>query len=99
MSDPPTIDRQLVEQIAALAQLALTEEEITVMRAELTQILAYVATLNEVETTDVAATRRAIPLAQLWRDDQPRPGLATALGLQAAPEPLGDAFGVPRPID
>jgi len=47
------ITTQDVEHIARLARLGITEEEKASMAADMTSILAYVAKLQEVDTTGV----------------------------------------------
>lgn len=47
------VDKKLVQNIAALARLGLTEEEIGMFITQFREILDYVSILNEVDTGDV----------------------------------------------
>jgi aspartyl-tRNA(Asn)/glutamyl-tRNA(Gln) amidotransferase subunit C len=58
-----------VEQVARLARLALTEAEREEMAGQLNGILAYVETLNRVDTSGVEATTTVIPMATVMRED------------------------------
>lgn len=55
--------------MAALARIALTDEEIDQYATQLSAISDAVAKVSEVATPDVPATSHPIPLANVWRDD------------------------------
>ena len=93
------ITREEVERVAALARLSLSESESERMTAELDAILGYVATLREVDTSDVEPTFHVIPLATPLRDDEPAPPLDPELAVANAPERAGSAFVVPVVIE
>ena len=59
-----------VRHIAKLARLGLTEEEIGKFAGQLDNILTYVAKLNEVDTSDVAATSQVTGLQNVLREDK-----------------------------
>ena len=63
-----TVDQ--VRHIAKLARLGLTEEEIGKFAGQLDNILTYVAKLNEVDTSDVAATSQVTGLQNVLREDK-----------------------------
>lgn len=85
-----------VRHVARLARLALSEEEIAALRGQLSDILAYAEKVSEVATTDVAPTSHAYPLANVLRDDEPRPSLAPDQALSTAPKAEQGRFQVPR---
>ncbi len=58
-----------VRHVARLAQLALTEQEITDLAPQLVKILAYAEQVSEVAAADVPPTSHAYPLANVFRDD------------------------------
>ena len=55
--------------MAALARIALTDEEIDQYSTQLSAISDAVAKVSEVATPDVPATSHPIALANVWRDD------------------------------
>ena len=61
-----------VRHIATLARLHLSEEEVRRFAKELTQILAYVETLKEVDTASVEPTAQVTGLATVLRPDERR---------------------------
>ncbi len=92
--------REEVERIAALAHLALTEEEKEMFARQLGEVLAYVDELRRVDTGDVPPTTHALTRHAGLRDDEPSPSLPRDLALGNAPEPAAQAglFKVPKAI-
>jgi aspartyl-tRNA(Asn)/glutamyl-tRNA(Gln) amidotransferase subunit C len=93
------IERKDVEHVARLARLALSEAELARMQAELSAILAYVDKLRELDVEGVEPTSHAVPLVNVMREDEPRPGLAREEAMANAPDPAGEFFRVPRIIE
>jgi len=58
-----------VARMAALARIALTEEEIERFAGELAAITDAVAAISDVVTADIPATSHPIPLTNVMRDD------------------------------
>jgi aspartyl-tRNA(Asn)/glutamyl-tRNA(Gln) amidotransferase subunit C len=93
------ISREDVEHVARLARLSLSDAERERMREQLSGILAYIDTLRELDTDGVEPTSHAVPLVNVMRDDEVRPGLPREEMLANAPDPAGDLFRVPRIIE
>jgi aspartyl-tRNA(Asn)/glutamyl-tRNA(Gln) amidotransferase subunit C len=102
-----TVSDEQVLQVAALANLELTPEELPAMGRDLNAILGYIAQLNELDVkkvapmaqvseivTDAAGGEAETPL----REDTPVPCLERAPVMQAAPETDGAFFKVPQVI-
>jgi aspartyl-tRNA(Asn)/glutamyl-tRNA(Gln) amidotransferase subunit C len=87
-----------VRYVAKLARLALTDEEARVYGAQLADILGHVAALNELDTSDVAATAQVVESRNVWRQDDPVPCLPRDEVLTQAPKAQGAYFRVPRII-
>ncbi len=88
------LTRAEVEHIARLARLALTEAEIAQFQEQLSAILEYAETLQQLDTEGVPPTTSALPLHTVMRPDEPRPGLSTEDALANAPDVAGDSFRV-----
>jgi len=90
--------REEVLRIAALARLALSDAEIDLFARQLSDILAYADTVQQVETGGVAPMTQALTGAAVWREDRPAPTLGPAVALENAPSADRDAglFKVPR---
>jgi aspartyl-tRNA(Asn)/glutamyl-tRNA(Gln) amidotransferase subunit C len=85
-----------VRHVAMLARLALTDEEITTLAPQLSQILAYAEQVGEVAAEDVPPTTHPFALRNVTRPDERRPSLSAAAVLAAAPSVEEDRFAVPR---
>jgi aspartyl-tRNA(Asn)/glutamyl-tRNA(Gln) amidotransferase subunit C len=96
-----------VRRVAELANLELTAEEEPRMQRDLNAILEHIATLSELDTTDL------VPMAQVGdllgtlsgeagetlRLDAMRPSLDRRSVMAAAPETDGRFFKVPKVIE
>ncbi len=88
-----------IEKVARLARIELSQEEKTIFEAQLEQILSYMEQLNEVDTSGVEPTSHAIPLYNVFRDDEVRPSFPREEILGIAPEEEDGHFRVPRIIE
>ncbi|MFT5431484.1 MAG: aspartyl-tRNA(Asn)/glutamyl-tRNA(Gln) amidotransferase subunit C [Myxococcota bacterium] len=98
MSDSPALSPDDVRAIARLARLELPEESLRSVAAELSSILGYVATLNELDLEGVPAFTHAFDSGTPLRADVLRPGLSHADALSQAPQRSGTAFVVPKVV-
>jgi aspartyl-tRNA(Asn)/glutamyl-tRNA(Gln) amidotransferase subunit C len=90
----PEISAEQVAHLANLARIALTEEEIEHLTAELGQIMQAVEKVSEVATPDVPPTSHPIPMQNVYRDDVVGATLTTEQALAGAPESDGTRFVV-----
>ena len=93
------LSREEVEHVALLGRLRLTEEEIQKHTLHLNQILEAFQTLEELDTTDVEPTARAVPMSNVFRTDETRPCLSREAALANAPDQDGEFFRVPRVVE
>ena len=93
------IEPQQVRHIGVLARLTLTDDEVTRFSHQLSEILAYVDKLGELDTTDVEPTAHALPLANVFREDVPGTPLGVEAALANAPQRQGPFFAVPKVLD
>ncbi len=93
------ITSQEVRYIAELARLALDEGEIGKMAADLDRVLDYIATIDEIDVSDVEPTAHVVRLDTPTRDDESDPGMDPELAIAGAPQRRGTAFSVPKVID
>ncbi|MCX6791195.1 MAG: Asp-tRNA(Asn)/Glu-tRNA(Gln) amidotransferase subunit GatC [Candidatus Gribaldobacteria bacterium] len=63
------ISREMVQKIAGLARLELTDSEIEKMQKDLAEILGYVDALNEVDVTNIKPTSHSLPVFNVMRAD------------------------------
>jgi aspartyl-tRNA(Asn)/glutamyl-tRNA(Gln) amidotransferase subunit C len=95
---PQTLSRDEVRHIAALAQLALTHDEVEALRRQLASILEYAQQILELDTAGVEPTSHVTATSPGDRDDAPRPSLTRDDALANAPDarPSAGLFRVPR---
>ncbi|GAA4416323.1 Asp-tRNA(Asn)/Glu-tRNA(Gln) amidotransferase subunit GatC [Georgenia halophila] len=91
-----TISSDEVARVAALARIALTEQEIGRLAGELDVIANAVTRVNEVATPDVPATSHPVPLTNVWREDVVVETLDVADVMRAAPKAASGMFAVPQ---
>ncbi len=90
------ITRADVEHVAMLARLALTDEEMDQLTGELRAIVDYAAEVSALDTADVRPTAHPLPLVNVFRPDDPKPGLDRDEVLAEAPAAEDGQFRVPR---
>jgi aspartyl-tRNA(Asn)/glutamyl-tRNA(Gln) amidotransferase subunit C len=90
------ITRQDVEHVARLARLALTETEVEALTHDLGAILDHAAEVSALQTADVPETAHPLPLVNVLRPDEARPGLPRDEVLAEAPDAEDGRFRVPR---
>ena len=89
------ISREEVLHVAKLARLALTEDEIERLGAQLDSILEAVGKVAELDLDDVPPTSHPLDLVNVLADDVPRTSLDRDAALANAPEADNGAFKVP----
>ena len=91
-----TISRADVAHLASLSRLALSDEELDRFAGQLDVIITSVARVSEIVTDDIPPTSHALPLTNIMRDDELRPGLTQEEALSGAPAAELGRFRVPR---
>ena len=85
-----------VADLARLARIELTADELEHLAPQLEVILDSVARVSEVAAEDIEPTSHALPLTNVFRDDVLRPSLPREEVLAGAPASELDRFRVPR---
>jgi len=88
-----------VEHIANLARLHLSGEEKQKYSQQLSQILDYIARLQELDTSQIPPTFSLIPDQSPLREDEVRPGLLIDQLLSNAPQVEANQFRVPPVLE
>jgi aspartyl-tRNA(Asn)/glutamyl-tRNA(Gln) amidotransferase subunit C len=91
------LDREQVLHVARLARLELSEEEVARMASELSHVLDHIEKIRELDLDGVLPTSHVVDVVNALRADEPVPCLPVDVALSAAPERVGDGFGVPSP--
>ena len=80
------IDRGTVVHAADLARIALTDAEVERFTGQLSVVIDAVARLSEVDTSAIPPSASTLPLQDVAREDEPRPGLSMEQALANAPK-------------
>ena len=89
------ISRDEVLHVARLARLALSDEEIDRLGAQLNAILEAVGKVSELDLAGVEPTAHPLDLVNVWADDEPRASLTVEDALAHAPDREAGFFRVP----
>jgi aspartyl-tRNA(Asn)/glutamyl-tRNA(Gln) amidotransferase subunit C len=96
---PERIDEQQVRHVAVLSRLKLSDEEVATFSRQLSDILEYVQKLNELDTSNIEPTAHAVPVNNVFRDDEPEEPLGVDEALANAPERQDSFYKVPKVLD
>ena len=88
-----------VGYVARLARLNLTPEETALFQGQLNQVLEYMNQLRAQDVAGVEPTAHARSLANVFRADDPAPGLDRETVLAQAPAARQGLFILPRIIE
>jgi aspartyl-tRNA(Asn)/glutamyl-tRNA(Gln) amidotransferase subunit C len=92
------LSRDQVLHVARLARLELTEEEVGRLSEELSKVLDWVNTIEELgDLEDVPPTSHVVNVENALRADEPRPSLPVEKALESAPDAAQGGFRVPSP--
>jgi len=87
-----------VKKIAELACLEVDEATVQKLTREMGEILEYVGTLEQVDTSDVPATAHVVSFASPLRQDVVGETLDRTEALENAPQRDDTSFIVPRVV-
>src|SRR5699024_3080439 len=90
-----SLTRADVEHAASLARIGLSDDDISTFQTQLSSILDYADTMNELDTNDVLPTAQVVPLVNVVRTDEVRPSLAQEAVIGMAPESHDEFIAVP----
>lgn len=88
------LTREEVIHIAELAKLGLNEEEMEQFRGQLSAILDYAATLQQLDTAAIPPTASVLDLRNVMRADEVRPSMPQEDVLANAPDVEAGQFRV-----
>lgn len=86
------LTKATVEQIAVLARLELTDDQVSMYQEQLSAILGYAERLNELNLDNVPETTHAVPAHNVWRADDVESALTTEQALANAAKRTHDQF-------
>jgi aspartyl-tRNA(Asn)/glutamyl-tRNA(Gln) amidotransferase subunit C len=96
MSGPPSLGRDDVAHVAALARLSLSEQELDMFTGQLARVIEHARDVSSLDVAGVPPTAHPLPIRNVLRSDDPCPGLDRDEVLAAAPDVEDGRFKVPR---
>lgn len=93
------ITREIIEHVANLARLNLTENEKEKLTAEMADILTYVDKLNELDTSGVEPLSHVLPIKNVFREDKVLASFEREKMLSNAPSHENGCFKVPKVVE
>lgn len=96
MSTPPDLTMQQVQHVAALARLALSDEEMIAIGKDLKAILHHVDKLSAVDVTGVEPMTSPHSHCSRLHTDVAEPPLSAETVLDLAPATEGTLIAVPK---
>lgn len=94
-----SITRTEIEHVAKLARLTLSEDERELFTDQMSAILSYVETLNELNTDGIIPTAHAVPVENAFRPDDVQASIGTDKALSNAPDQVETFFRVPPVLE
>lgn len=93
------IDRQMVERVALLGRLELSEAEMAQFSTQLSAIVGYIEKINALDTEQVEPLAHCLPVHNVLREDVPQASLSNEQALANAPDQTDGYFKVPKILD
>jgi aspartyl-tRNA(Asn)/glutamyl-tRNA(Gln) amidotransferase subunit C len=91
----PSLSRDDVAHVAALARLSLTDDELDLFTTQLGAVLEHAADVEALDVGDVEPTSHPYPLRNVLRRDEVQPGVERDEVLAQAPAAESGRFRVP----
>ncbi len=88
-----------VKYVAGLSRIYLQDHEVGSLQKDLEKIIGYVEKLQKLDVTDIEPTSHALPLTNVFRDDEIKPSLDRTETMKIAVDQRDGAFKVPKVIE
>jgi len=88
-----------VGYVSKLARLNLSDEETKLYQKQLADVLKYAEKLSEVDVSQVESAAHAVPMFNVFREDQPGPCLTAEEALANAPQKANQLFVVTKVVE
>ena len=92
------ISDETIEYVGILAKLELSEEEKEAAKKDMEQMLDYIDTLNELDTTGIEPMSHVFPVQNVFREDVVTNGDNHEAMLANAPKKKEGQYQVPKTI-
>lgn len=93
------VTKEIIEHIADLARLNISEAEKEKFTLEMEKIISYVDKLNELDTTDVKPMEHVIPIRNILREDVVTGSFDREKLMENAPSQEEGCYKVPKVME
>lgn len=93
------VTKKDLENVAVLSRLRVPEDEQETYIQQMDAILTYMDNLSEVDTENVKPTTYALPMSNVFREDEVKPSLDREAALSNAPLQENGYFKVPKVLE
>ncbi|MCO4054381.1 MAG: Asp-tRNA(Asn)/Glu-tRNA(Gln) amidotransferase subunit GatC [Bosea sp.] len=94
-----SVDANTVKRVAHLARIALPDEDVPRMQAEINAMLGFVEQLNEVDVAGVEPMTSVMPMVMKKRQDVINDGAIADAVVANAPQSEDNYFMVPKVVE
>jgi aspartyl-tRNA(Asn)/glutamyl-tRNA(Gln) amidotransferase subunit C len=88
-----------VRYVSKLARINLSDEETQLFQKQLADVLKYAEKLREVDVSHVEAAAHAVPMFNVFREDEPGDCLTAEEALANAPQKANQLFIVTKVVE
>ena len=88
-----------VGYVSKLARLNLSDEETQLFQKQLADVLQYAEKLRKVDVSHVEAAAHAVPMFNVFREDEPRDWFTAEEALANAPQKANQLFIVTKVVE
>ena len=85
-----------VRDVARLARINCSDEEIGTFTRQLGAIMDYISQLEELDTSNVEPLAHCLPIHNIFREDIIKASLTNEQALNNAPQRDGEFFAIPK---
>ena len=93
------VTKKDLENVAVLSRLRVPEDEQETYIQQMDAIRTYMDNLSEVDTENVKPTTYALPMSNVFREDEVKPSLDREAALSNAPLKDNGYFKVPKVLE
>lgn len=94
-----THEATLVQRLAGLAKLSLTDQEVLALTEDMMEMLRFADQIRAIDTRDVPMTHHIAPLQNVLRQDEPCPVMDCESVLKRALACREGYIAVPRAVE
>lgn len=93
------ISKDVIEHVADLARIFISDEEKNSLESELSSIIDFANKLSEADTKGIEPIAHSLPIQNVFRKDEIVPSYKREELIENAPEKQAGCFSVPKIVE